>query len=215
MIMCYSKHFRSFGDQLRWSSGAKLVLCFIVSISVSIKEKEGTKQKFVHTFRQILSLSLAVQFLLMIYRHEGLDRFIRKRLLMQPNSLRFVAATKVGIDGLLFGPLNLLTFFPCTSFAAEKFFSSYGRCKKWFLTGPYTGRRSMAACSSCKFSVRTSAVSTPPTPSACRIAVFCHGSSNKRMLLGSNGLYLFYLQWNKKAMGDHENYSYTHCFQSE
>lgn len=87
---------------------------------MSIKEKEGTKQKFVHTFRQILSLSLAVQFLLMIYRHEGLDRFIRKRLLMQPNSLRFVAATKVGIDGLLFGPLNLLTFSPCMSFAAGK-----------------------------------------------------------------------------------------------
>lgn len=56
----------------------------------------------------------------MIYRHEGLDRFIRKRLLMQPNSLRFVAATKVGIDGLLFGPLNLLTFSPCMSFAAGK-----------------------------------------------------------------------------------------------
>lgn len=43
--------------RLRWSSGAKLVLCFIVRISVSIKEKEGTKQKFVHTFHQILCLS--------------------------------------------------------------------------------------------------------------------------------------------------------------
>lgn len=40
---------------------------------------------------------------------------------MQPNSLRFVAA-KVRIDGLLFGPLNLLIFFSYTGFGAGKSF---------------------------------------------------------------------------------------------
>ncbi|KAK9211079.1 hypothetical protein WN943_000453 [Citrus x changshan-huyou] len=157
-----------------------------------LKDRKDGNQELMIEWKRVARTSFGFRFVGPVghFWHEGLDRFIRKRLLMQPNSLRFVAATKVGIDGLLFGPLNLLTFFPCTSFAAEKFFSSYGR-------------------------LRTSAVSTPPTPSACRIAVFCHGSSNKRMLLGSNGLYIFYLQWNKKAMGDHENYSYTHCFQSE
>lgn len=53
--------------------------------------------------------------------YEGLDRFIRNRFLMQPNSPRFVA-TKVAIDGGLFGPLDLLVFFSYMGFAAGKSF---------------------------------------------------------------------------------------------
>ncbi|KAG9456085.1 hypothetical protein H6P81_000593 [Aristolochia fimbriata] len=44
------------------------------------------------------------------YWYEGLDRFIKMRLKLQPKSARFVAA-KVGLDGLIFGPLDLLVFF--------------------------------------------------------------------------------------------------------
>lgn len=40
---------------------------------------------------------------------------------MQPNSPRFVA-TKVAIDGCLFGPLDLLVFFSYMGFAAGKSF---------------------------------------------------------------------------------------------
>lgn len=46
-------------------------------------------------------------------------RFIRSRLLMRPNSLRFVGA-KVAIDGFLFGPLDLLVFFSYMGFATGK-----------------------------------------------------------------------------------------------
>ncbi|XP_042498085.1 protein Mpv17 isoform X1 [Macadamia integrifolia] len=42
--------------------------------------------------------------------YEGLDRFIRLRLHLQPNSMRFVA-TKVAMDGIIFGPLDLFVFF--------------------------------------------------------------------------------------------------------
>ncbi|KAK3438277.1 hypothetical protein EUGRSUZ_C02890 [Eucalyptus grandis] len=51
--------------------------------------------------------------------YEGLDRFIRLRLQMQPNSLRFVSA-KVAIDGFLFGPLDLLVFFSYMGLSAGK-----------------------------------------------------------------------------------------------
>ncbi|KAL3586947.1 hypothetical protein D5086_013814 [Populus alba] len=46
-------------------------------------------------------------------------RFIRSRLLMRPNSLRFVGS-KVAIDGFLFGPLDLLVFFSYIGFATGK-----------------------------------------------------------------------------------------------
>ncbi|KAK7384904.1 hypothetical protein VNO78_30607 [Psophocarpus tetragonolobus] len=42
--------------------------------------------------------------------YEGLDRFIRLKFMLKPNSFRFVAA-KVAVDGFLFGPLDLLVFF--------------------------------------------------------------------------------------------------------
>lgn len=52
-------------------------------------------------------------------RYEGLDRYIKSRLLLKPNSFRFVAS-KVAIDGFIFGPLDLLIFFTYMGFAAGK-----------------------------------------------------------------------------------------------
>ncbi|KAJ6915031.1 hypothetical protein NC651_017112 [Populus alba x Populus x berolinensis] len=46
-------------------------------------------------------------------------RFIRSRLLMRLNSLRFVGS-KVAIDGFLFGPLDLIVFFSYIGFATGK-----------------------------------------------------------------------------------------------
>ncbi|KAL9251244.1 Mpv17-like protein [Drosera capensis] len=51
--------------------------------------------------------------------YEGLDRFIRHRLKFQPNSARFVG-TKVALDGIIFGPLDLLVFFSYMGFANGK-----------------------------------------------------------------------------------------------
>ncbi|XP_050264411.1 uncharacterized protein LOC126708633 [Quercus robur] len=51
--------------------------------------------------------------------YEGLDRFIKFRLLMQPKSFRFVA-TKVALDGFIFGPLDLLVFFTYMGFTNGK-----------------------------------------------------------------------------------------------
>ncbi|XP_030947246.1 protein Mpv17 [Quercus lobata] len=51
--------------------------------------------------------------------YEGLDRFIKFRLLMQPKSFRFVA-TKVALDGVIFGPLDLLVFFTYMGFTNGK-----------------------------------------------------------------------------------------------
>ncbi|XP_024985102.1 protein Mpv17-like [Cynara cardunculus var. scolymus] len=51
--------------------------------------------------------------------YEGLDRFLRLRLLYQPNSLRFVA-TKVALDGIIFGPVDLFVFFTYMGLASGK-----------------------------------------------------------------------------------------------
>lgn len=48
-----------------------------------------------------------------------MDRCIRLQLRLQPNSFRFVA-TKVAIDGFIFGPLDLLVFFTYMGFSAGK-----------------------------------------------------------------------------------------------
>ncbi|KAL5080544.1 hypothetical protein RYX36_008965 [Vicia faba] len=48
--------------------------------------------------------------------YEGLDRFIRLRLLLKHNSFHFVAA-KVAAYGFLFGPLDLLVFFTYMGFS--------------------------------------------------------------------------------------------------
>ncbi|KAJ7965992.1 Peroxisomal membrane protein MPV17 [Quillaja saponaria] len=53
------------------------------------------------------------------YWYEGLDRYIRLRLMLQPNSFRFVA-TKVAVDGIIFGPLDLLVFFTYMGFSTGK-----------------------------------------------------------------------------------------------
>lgn len=55
----------------------------------------------------------------LLSRYEGLDQFIKHRLLMKPNSLRFVAS-KVAIDGFIFGPLDLLVFFTYMGFSMGK-----------------------------------------------------------------------------------------------
>ncbi|CAN6441677.1 unnamed protein product [Victoria cruziana] len=44
------------------------------------------------------------------YWYEALDRFIKYKLRLTPNSLRFVTA-KLTLDGFIFGPLDLLLFF--------------------------------------------------------------------------------------------------------
>lgn len=51
--------------------------------------------------------------------YEGLDRIIKTRFKMQPNSFRFVA-TKVALDGVIFGPLDLLVFFSYMGFSNGK-----------------------------------------------------------------------------------------------
>lgn len=52
-------------------------------------------------------------------RYEGLDRFIRLKLQLQPKSARFIA-TKVALDSLTFGPLDLAVFFTYMGLASGK-----------------------------------------------------------------------------------------------
>lgn len=51
--------------------------------------------------------------------YEGMDRFIRTGLKLQPNTARFVA-TKVAMDGLIFGPLDLLVFLSYMGYSSGK-----------------------------------------------------------------------------------------------
>ncbi|KAJ8751697.1 hypothetical protein K2173_025863 [Erythroxylum novogranatense] len=51
--------------------------------------------------------------------YEGLDRYIKSRVLLRPNSLQFVAS-KVAIDCLVFGPFDLLIFFTYMGFSSGK-----------------------------------------------------------------------------------------------
>ncbi|XP_030489485.1 uncharacterized protein LOC115706100 [Cannabis sativa] len=51
--------------------------------------------------------------------YEGLDKFLRLKLLQQPKSLRFVA-TKVAMDAIIFGPLDLFVFFTYMGFSMGK-----------------------------------------------------------------------------------------------
>lgn len=51
--------------------------------------------------------------------YEGLDKFIRLKLLLEPKTVRFVGA-KVAADGIIFGPLDLLAFFSYMGFANGK-----------------------------------------------------------------------------------------------
>lgn len=54
-----------------------------------------------------------------LFRYEGLDKFIKLKLRYVPKSTRFVAA-KVAMDGLIFGPIDLLVFFTYMGFATGK-----------------------------------------------------------------------------------------------
>ncbi|MCL7048463.1 hypothetical protein MKW94_015001 [Papaver nudicaule] len=51
--------------------------------------------------------------------YQGLDRFIKQGLKMPPKSVRFVA-TKVAVDGIIFGPLDLFVFFTYMGFSTGK-----------------------------------------------------------------------------------------------
>ncbi|WZZ71245.1 hypothetical protein YC2023_082615 [Brassica napus] len=51
--------------------------------------------------------------------YEGLDKFIKLKLRYVPKSTRFVAA-KVAMDGLIFGPIDLLVFFTYMGYATGK-----------------------------------------------------------------------------------------------
>ncbi|KAM0011447.1 hypothetical protein Hdeb2414_s0022g00611111 [Helianthus debilis subsp. tardiflorus] len=51
--------------------------------------------------------------------YEGLDRFLIFRLQYPPKSMRFVA-TKVALDEIIFGPMDLLVFFTYMGFALGK-----------------------------------------------------------------------------------------------
>lgn len=51
--------------------------------------------------------------------YEGLDRVMKSRLHLQPKSMRFVAS-KVALDGIIFGPLDLLVFFSYMGFSSGK-----------------------------------------------------------------------------------------------
>ncbi|KAI3687396.1 hypothetical protein L1987_81091 [Smallanthus sonchifolius] len=51
--------------------------------------------------------------------YEGLDRFLRYRIQYPPKSMRFVAM-KVALDGIIFGPVDLLLFFAYMGFTSGK-----------------------------------------------------------------------------------------------
>ncbi|MBA0810330.1 hypothetical protein Gohar_002334 [Gossypium harknessii] len=65
------------------------------------------------------SLGRRDEFQLKTATYEGLDKFIKMRLLLRPKSARFVAA-KVAMDGLIFGPFDLFVFFTYMGFSAGK-----------------------------------------------------------------------------------------------
>lgn len=48
-----------------------------------------------------------------------MDRFIRLKLVLEPKSVKFVA-TKVAMDGIIFGPLDLFVFFSYMGFSNGK-----------------------------------------------------------------------------------------------
>ncbi|KAH6783767.1 Peroxisomal membrane 22 kDa family protein [Perilla frutescens var. hirtella] len=58
--------------------------------------------------------------------YEWLDRFIRLRLKLQPKSIRFIA-TKVAMDVMIFGPMDLIMFFAYMGLSSGK---SVGQVKE-------------------------------------------------------------------------------------
>lgn len=58
-------------------------------------------------------------FIVGLCRYEGLDRFLTFRLQYPIKSMRFVAM-KVGLDSIIFGPVDLFVFFTYMGFASGK-----------------------------------------------------------------------------------------------
>ncbi|XP_052488800.1 uncharacterized protein LOC105774048 isoform X2 [Gossypium raimondii] len=101
--------------------------------------------------------------------YEGLDKFIKMRLLLRPKSARFVAA-KVAMDGLIFGPFDLFVFFTYMGFSAGK---STAQVKE-------DVKRDFLPALILEGGVWPIVQTVP----------FCHGLNNKRMLPGNKGLLL-------------------------
>ncbi|XP_020232689.1 PXMP2/4 family protein 2 [Cajanus cajan] len=108
---------------LIWGAGdiaAQAVTHYTAKTHVTIDEDE--KKEFKINWKRVSTTSLfGLGFVGPVghYWYEGLDRFIRLRLMLKPNSVRFVA-TKVVVDGFLFGPLDLLVFFTYMGFSTGK-----------------------------------------------------------------------------------------------
>lgn len=108
---------------LIWGAGdiaAQAVTHYTSKTHVTMDEDE--KKEFKINWKRVSTTSLfGLGFVGPVghYWYEGLDRFIRLRLMLKPNSVRFVA-TKVVVDGFLFGPLDLLVFFTYMGFSTGK-----------------------------------------------------------------------------------------------
>ncbi|KAL5541255.1 hypothetical protein UlMin_042477 [Ulmus minor] len=70
-----------------------------------------------HHHITIISIDTHTHIYICVY--EGLDKFLRLKLLQQSKSLRFVA-NKVAMDGIIFGPLDLFVFFTYMGFSLGK-----------------------------------------------------------------------------------------------
>jgi protein Mpv17 len=86
---------------------------------VPLRERERVCESLFIYKKNKVYTSLSIYFILFVCRYEGLDRVIKSRLQLRPNSFRFVA-TKVAVDGFIFGPLDLLAFFTYMGFSTGK-----------------------------------------------------------------------------------------------
>ncbi|KAJ9555689.1 hypothetical protein OSB04_010303 [Centaurea solstitialis] len=102
------------------ATAAKKKTLFLSNGNVCLSQQEEDKRQI--NWRRVITTSLfGMAFVGPIghFWYEGLDRFLRFRLLYQPNSMRFVA-TKVALDGIIFGPVDLFVFFTYMGFASGK-----------------------------------------------------------------------------------------------
>ncbi|PIA64996.1 hypothetical protein AQUCO_00100456v1 [Aquilegia coerulea] len=105
-----------------WAAGDMIAQTVSHNTKKDLVQYQGADEEFKINWRRVASTSLFGFGFIGPVGHvwyEGLDRLIRGRLQLQPNSLRFVAS-KVGIDGVLFGPLYILTFFSYMGLASGK-----------------------------------------------------------------------------------------------
>lgn len=65
------------------------------------------------------TISSPIEPILMSCRYEGLDKFINHKLKLMPKTAQSVA-TKVAMDGLIFGPIHLFVFFTYMGLSAGK-----------------------------------------------------------------------------------------------